>query len=131
VQPTVDPYLYEIVITVRDGRTLQEAEAALDAQINRIRSETISETELNKAKKQARALFAYSTETVTGQAFWLAFAESFADYTWFEHFVDCIQAVTVADVQRVAERYLRPQNRVVGWYVPTGEELYDDPSQPD
>ena len=131
VQPTVDPYLYEIVITVRDGRTLQEAEAALDAQINRIRSETISETELNKAKKQARALFAYSTETVTGQAFWLAFAESFADYTWFEHFVDRIQAVTVADVQRVAERYLRPQNRVVGWYVPTGEELYDDPSQPD
>ncbi|MDX1991420.1 MAG: pitrilysin family protein [bacterium] len=128
--PTIDPYLYEFSVTVRDGRTLEEVEAALDAQIEKIRTEPISEAELNKAKKQARALFAYSTEGVTGQAFWLAFAENFATYEWFEQYVSRLEQVTVEDVLEAAQRYLRPQNRVVGWFVPTGldemEEFEDD-----
>jgi zinc protease len=118
--PSVDPFIYDFTLTVRDGRTLEEVEAALDAQIDRVRSEPISKAELDKAKKQARALFAYSTEGVTGQAFWLAFAENFDSYTWFENYVSRLEAVTIADVQRVAQQYMRPQNRVVGWFVPTG-----------
>ncbi len=123
--PTIDPYLYSFSATVRDGRTLEEVEAALNAEIERVRQEDITEAELNKAKKQARALFAYSTEGVTGQAFWLAFAENFASYEWFEHYMDHLEAVTVADVRRAAERWLRPQARTVGWFVPLAVE--DDP----
>lgn len=81
----------------------------------------ISQHEIDRAKKQARALFAYSTESVTGQAFWLAFAENFAGYTWFEEYLTRLEAVTLEDVCRVAERYLTPQQRVVGWFVPTAE----------
>lgn len=125
--PTIDPYLYQISATVRDGRTLEEAEAALDAEIERVREADISEAELNKAKKQARALFAYSTEGVTGQAFWLAFAENFASYDWFENYVDQLEQVTVDDVRQVARRYLHRRNRTVGWFVPTG----DDPNMED
>jgi zinc protease len=126
IQPTLDPYLYEIILTLRDGRTLEEGEAALLEQIECIRTSDISEAELAKAKKQAHALFAYSTESVTDQAFWLAFAENFESHTWFEHYVDRLQAVTIADVRRVAEIYLAPQNRTVGWFVPTGEEDFDE-----
>ncbi len=129
ITPTIDPHLYDFTVTVRDGRTLEEVEAALEAELNRVRSENITEAELNKAKKQARALFAYSTEGVTGQAFWLAFAENFASYEWFEHYMAQLEQVTVEDVRDAAERYLRPQSRVVGWFVPTGmeeDEDYDD-----
>ena len=129
ITPTIDPHLYDFTVTVRDGRTLEEVEAALEAELNRVRSENITEAELNKAKKQARALFAYSTEGVTGQAFWLAFAENFATYEWFEHYMAQLEQVTVEDVRDAAERYLRPQSRVVGWFVPTGmeeDEDYDD-----
>ncbi|MBC8171543.1 MAG: insulinase family protein, partial [Anaerolineae bacterium] len=118
--PTIDPYLYSISATVRKERTLAEVEAALEAQIERIRNEDISEFEWEKARKQARALFAYSTESASGQAFWLAFAENFDSYTWFEDYVARLEAVTIADVRDVAERYLRPQNRVVGTFIPTG-----------
>lgn len=118
--PTIDPYLYEFTVTVRDGRTLEDVEAAVNAELERIRAEDVTQKELDKAKKQARALFAYSTEGVTGQAFWLAFAENFATYEWFEQYVAYLEAVTVDDVRDVAQRYLRPNNRVVGWYVPTG-----------
>lgn len=125
VMPTIDPYLYDLVATLRPGRTLEEAEAVVAGEIERLRNEPISQAELDKAKKQARALFAYSTERVTAQAFWLAFAENFESYTWFEQYVPRLEAVSIEDVQDVAQRYLRPQNRMVGWFIPTGDGAMD------
>jgi zinc protease len=120
--PSIDPYLYDFVATVRDGRTLEEVEAAFDTQIERVLNEPISQRELDKARKQARALFAYSTERVTAQAFWLAFAENFESHTWFENYLARLEAVTIDDVQTVAQQYLRPSNRTVGWFVPVATE---------
>lgn len=125
LQPTVDPYLYDITMTIRDGRTLEEAEAVFNAEIERVQAEGITETELARACKQARALFAYGTEGVTNQAFWLALAESIAGYEWFENYVNRLAAVTTDDVQRVAQTLLRPQNRIVGWFVPTDEDEFE------
>ncbi len=36
----------------------------------------ISEQAIEKARKQARALFAYDSESVSSQGFWLGFAET-------------------------------------------------------
>jgi zinc protease len=118
--PTIDPYLYSINVTVRDGRTPDEVEAALDEQIDKLVAGDITEQELYRAKKQARALFAYSTERVTMQAFWLAFAESFDSYRWFEDHIGRLEAVTLEDVHEAAARYLRRQSRTVGYFVPQG-----------
>lgn len=122
LQPTIDPYLYSLYATVRSGRTHEEVETAITAEVERVRQGMITQRELDRAKKQARALFAYSTESVTGQAFWLAFAENFAGYAWFEDYLTRLEAVTIEDVCNVAERYLTPQQRVVGWFVPTTKD---------
>ena len=116
--PTMDPYLYGLSATVRQGHTPQEVEAAFDAEIDRIVNESVQEAELAKAIKQARASFAYGSESVTNQGFWYGWSEVFADYKWFETYLDRLAAVTVADVQRVAQQYLRRGNRVVGYYLP-------------
>jgi predicted Zn-dependent peptidase len=42
----------------------------------------------------------------------------FAEYKWFETYLDKLASVTVKDVQRVANEYFKPQSRVVGTYVP-------------
>jgi zinc protease len=127
LMPSIDPYLYDFVVTVRPGRTLEKVEGALDEQINRAAQGDITQAELDRAKKQARALFAYSTERVSSQAFWLAFSENFESYTWFEEYTRRLESVTVADVCEAAERYLRPQMRTVGWLIPTGgEDEFDD-----
>ncbi len=81
---TIDPYLFSFSATVRQGRTLQEVEAALLAEVQRVMDEPISEAELHKAIKQTRAQFAYSSESVTDQAYWLGFSEVIADVSWFE-----------------------------------------------
>jgi zinc protease len=55
---------------------------------------------------------------VTNQAFWLGFTEIFATYEWFDHYLDRLAAVSVADVQRVAQKYLARTNRTVGHFIP-------------
>ncbi len=119
-QATIDPFLYTITMTVHPKRKPEEALAALDREIQRVRDEKVSKEEITRAIKQARALFAYGSENITNQAFWLGYAEMFANYDWFVTYLDRLAAVTVRDVQRVANEYFRPQNRVVGTYVPLG-----------
>lgn len=117
-QATVDPFLYSIVLTVHPKRKVEETLAALDREIERLRREKVTKAEIARAIKQAKALFAYGSENITNQAFWMGYAEMFANYGWFESYLDRLAAVTVKDVQRVANEYFRPQRRVVGTYVP-------------
>jgi zinc protease len=126
---TVDPYLFSLSATVRAGRTLAEVEAALLAELDRATNEPLGEAELQKAIKQTRAQFAYSSESVTDQGYWLGFSEVVAGpvgMQWFESFIDELAKVTVDDVQRVARTYLLPSHRNVGWYVPQGYQETGD-----
>jgi len=118
---TVDPYLYSIGATVRKGKTPEQVLTALDAEIRKVMEEPVSEAELKRAVKQARAIFAYGSETVTNQAFWLGYAEIFASYDWFENYIEKLDAVTPDDVQHAARKYLARRNRTVGFYLPTQE----------
>lgn len=117
---TIDPYLYYLALTIHPKRKPEEALAALDAEIERVQSELVSKAEITRAMKQARANFAYGTENITNQAFWLGFAEMFASYEWFETYLEKMSKVTPKDVQRVAREYFRLQTRVVGTYLPIG-----------
>lgn len=119
VSPTVDPFLFSISVTVRSGRQLAEVEKAVLVEIQRVMDEPISEAELQKAIKQTRAQFAYSSESVTDQGYWLGASEIFSDANWFESFMDELAAVDVATVQRVARACFKPGLRNVGWYLPT------------
>ena len=116
--PMLDPHLYDISATVKAGRPLAEVEAAADLELERVLREPVSENELHAAVKQARAYFAYSSESVTNQGLWLGLSSIVADVGWFESFLDRLAAVAVEDVHRVANVYLPQRNRTVGHYVP-------------
>jgi zinc protease len=119
--PTADPYVYNLSAVVLPGRTPAEVEEVLQRELARVVEEPITDEELAKAIKQAKAQFAYSSESVTSEALWLGFSEMFADYVWFESYLTNLSAVTVEDVQRVAEMYLSSQNRTVGYYLPVSK----------
>jgi len=120
-QATIDPFIYSITLTVHPKRKREEALAALDKVIEQIKQEKVAKAEITRAIKQAKALFAYGSENITNQAFWMGYSEMFADYNWFETYLDKLSSVTVRDVQRVANEYFKPQNRVVGTYVPVNK----------
>ena len=117
--PTIDPYLYSIMVTLREGRSPLEAEEALLAELARVQNDGVGEAELAKARKQAKAAFAYSTESVTEQAFWLAQSFILGDVNWFDTYAERLMAVSADDVLEAARRYLTPRNRIVGALHPT------------
>ena len=119
-QATIDPFLYTFSMTIHPKRKPEEALAALDKEIQRVKEEKVSKEEITRAIKQARALFAYGSENITNQGFWLGYAEMFASYEWFQTYLDKLSAVTAKDIQRVANEYFKPQSRVVGTYIPLG-----------
>ena len=120
---TIDPFIYAITATVHPQKAPEEVIAAIDGEIKRAQDETPTAEALARAVKQARALFAYGSESITNQGFWLGFTEMFASYEWFTQYLDNLAAVTPEDVQRIAQTYLRPQNRVLGTYLPTNGEV--------
>ena len=120
--PTIDPYLYSILVTLREGRAPEEAEAILLAEIERLQADGISEAELNRARKQTKAAFAYSTESVTEQAYWLAQSFILGDVTWFDNYSERLMNVTAEDVLDAAQTYLVSQQRVVGVLQPIEAE---------
>lgn len=120
LQATIDPFLYAITITVHPERKAEDVVGPLDEEIARIQNSPPKPEELARAVKQAEALFAYGSESITNQAFWLGFAEMFDNYDWFLNYLDRLRAVAPEDVQSAAQRYLQPEQRVLGVYQPEG-----------
>lgn len=118
VQATIDPYLYTTVVTVHPRHTASDCIAALEAEIRQLQEAPPSIEELERAMKQARSIFAYGSESISNQAFWLGFSEMFASIDWFTLYLERLAAITPADVQRLAQTCLRPQNRTLGVYLP-------------
>jgi len=115
---TIDPFLYSINYIVHPASTTDAALKVVDEEILRLQDTPPNREELERASKQTRALFAYGGESITNQAFWMGFSEMFANYAWVTDYLDNLAAVTPDDVQRVAQTYLQPKNRIVGTYQP-------------
>ena len=115
---TIDPYLYAITVILHPEHNPDEAVRIIDQQLDKIRAGDITADALKKAVKQARALFAYGTENITNQAYWLGYTEMFDTYAWFSKFVPSLQKVQTEDVAGFANRYLRQDQRVIGIYKP-------------
>jgi zinc protease len=120
-QVTIDPFLYATTITVHPEKGHEDVLTAFDSEIKRIQDELVPEADIQRAIKQARAIFAYGTESITNQAAWLGFSEMYAEYHWFENYLDKLAQVTPEDIQRVAQTWLLPQKRLVGTYRPDGK----------
>jgi len=120
LHPSLDPYLISLGATVRDGRQPEEVEAAMLAEVAALQREPVPASELAVAIRQTQAQFAYSAESVTGQALTLGFLDMVHDHRRLDGVFGELAAVTPDDVLRVAQTYLGEDNRIVGWFVPTG-----------
>ena len=120
-----DPYLFTLSATAYpsdDPRaSLRQIEDALFEQVRRLQEEVIPQEELEKATRQSRAQFIYSSDSVSSQAYMLGFLESIFTADAYDEALDRLAAVTPEDVRRVAREYLIEKNRTVGWFIPTPE----------
>jgi predicted Zn-dependent peptidase len=110
-----DPNLLYILAVAEPGTSAAELEKALIAVLGDISENGVSEKELEKAKNIKVMDFYRAMETINGKANTIGTYELFFDsYEELFNAPDAYNKVTVADIQRVAQTYLRKSNRTVG-----------------
>jgi zinc protease len=124
-----DPNLFYAVAIVQPGHTTQEAADALIGEIERLRTEPITERELQRTKNQFARDYITNRESDQEKALQLAHAAVIhGDVRTADAEFDIFQNLTVADVQRVARTYFVPENRLVLTLVPSGRPGPDKPA---
>lgn len=113
-----DPNLFMVYAGVMPGRTTDEVEKALYAEIDKFKTELVTDEELQKAKNRTEAGFIMGQDSNFYQAMLLGQFESVANWKLLEKYVDTVRAVTKEDVMRVAKEYFSEDNRTVGILIP-------------
>jgi predicted Zn-dependent peptidase len=110
----IGPGLFRVIGTVSPGKTAEALEAAVDAEIERLKNGPIEDWEIEKARNNAKRGVVSGLTSSLQRAIQLAeFAASYGDTNLINQRVDRLMKVTAADVQRVARTYLVPENRTV------------------
>lgn len=119
---------FAIILTPRPGHTLTELEQTTDSILDRIERDGPTAEELQRAKAGNELEFVRGLESNLGKAEQLdEGAAFFNDPSHYRVDYAKAQAVTAADVKRVANRYLT-KGRVVLSIVPVGKK--DEASKP-
>ncbi|MFO0775290.1 MAG: pitrilysin family protein [Nitrospiraceae bacterium] len=122
------PTLFTIHAVPRAPHTAAEVEAAVYAELERLKTEPVTEQELDKVRNNLDAGLTRSLRSSSGLAGSLAYYQTvFGDWRYVITGRDRIAAVTAADVQRVAALYLTKQNRTVATLVRTPSDASDAP----
>src|SRR5688572_24961087 len=108
------PGLLRVIATLSPGQDMAALEAAVDAEIEKVKTAAIADWEMEKARSSARRALVASLQSSLQRAILLSQYALFYDEPGLINTrADRLAAVTAADVQRVARRYLTPQNRTV------------------
>ena len=116
--PTQDPFLYTVSITATEGTPLARLEEAALTEIDRVRSEGVTEHELRKAKNQLKARLVFENDSISNIAHQLGYFETIADWRYTLDIRRKIEEVTLAQVAATAAERLKPSNRTIGWFEP-------------
>jgi zinc protease len=113
------PGLFSVVALASPGASVAELEAAIDAEIERVKTGPIADWEMEKARTGARSGFINSVGSSLQRAQLLAQYAMFYDKPdLINTRAESIAKVTAGDVQRVAAQYLVKSNRAVVVTVP-------------
>jgi predicted Zn-dependent peptidase len=116
------PGLFGVSATPAFGKSLDDLEAAVLAEIERLASEPPSDEELARVRNAVDASAVRRLTSNAGIGFAVARAEGIAgDWRWIEKERELLKAVTAEDVQRVVREYLTADNRTVGHLIGTRE----------
>lgn len=113
------PGMFVLQASPRPGHTVAELERAIRNVLAAVAKQGVTEQELSRARSQLRAAQVYKKDSVMGQAMEIGMLETLG-YGWRsdELMLDKLNAVTAADVQRVAQRYFSDEQLTIARLVP-------------
>lgn len=123
-----DPTLFSLSMRIAPGKKWQEAEAALYQEVEKLKAKPVTQKELERAQNLVESTFIYGQDSLFYRALQLGEYTSLGDWSLIHKVVPGIRAVAAADVQRVAQIYLREDNRTVGVLIPEGAPVREAPN---
>ncbi|HET8563866.1 MAG TPA: pitrilysin family protein, partial [Candidatus Binatia bacterium] len=117
---SIDPTVLSITAQIMPGKSPDEVERVVDAVLDRIKAEPVSDQELEKAKNQIAAAFVFNQDGVYGQAITIGYFESAAQWQLINGYLDGVKKVSAADILRISRKYLDNDQRTIGTLIPTG-----------
>jgi zinc protease len=115
-----DPELFVVSAQMRPGVTAANTQVEVEKELAAMREAPVGAEELQKAKNLEQAQYVYGQDSIMREAELLGVYEMLGDYHLVDKYLDGIDKVTAADVQRVAKTYLVASNMTEGVLVPTG-----------
>lgn len=121
--PTEDPGMALMFGITNMGVAIDELEASINKEVEKVQTELISEEEFQKLKNQIESDMVTANSKVEGIAENLAnYFVYYGDANLINTEVDRYLKVTREDIKRVANEYFRKDNRVVLHYLPKSQK---------
>lgn len=121
--PTEDPGLALMFGITNMGVTPADLETAMDEEIDKVKTELISEEEFLKLQNQVENDFVSGNSSIRGLAENLAnYHVYYGDANLVNTEIDRYMKVTREDLKAAANKYLNKENRVVLYYLPKSEQ---------
>ncbi len=105
-----DEGLFVITGRLNDNYTFLQAEEAIDAEVEMIKTEPISDYELNKVKNKFESNFTFGLTSANEKALNLCQYELLGDANLLNTVVDSYRMITNTDIQRVAKKIFATTN---------------------
>jgi zinc protease len=113
---TLDAGLLAIEGKLVKGVKMEDAEAAIEVELEKIRNEKVTEAELEKVKNKTESMIAFEDMSVMNRANSLAFYELLGDASLMNTELDRYNAVTVEDIKQESQTIFREENSSTLYY---------------
>lgn len=107
---SLDPGLLVIEGKLIEGRTFEEADAAINEEIDKLLAEGVTEEELQKAKNKVESMIAFEDMSILSRANNLAFYELLGDAAMINDEWNKYNAVTAEYLLETAKKIFRKEN---------------------
>ncbi|MBC7885800.1 MAG: insulinase family protein [Saprospiraceae bacterium] len=110
ISGTIDPGLFIFEGKTMPGVPIQQAKESIAREIDIIKTELISESELTKLKNSVESSLVFSEVSILNKAISLAYFEVLGDASLINQEAEKYQIITAEDIRKSAEKIFRKEN---------------------
>jgi predicted Zn-dependent peptidase len=114
---TTDAGLLAIEGKLVKGVKIEEAEAAINQELEKLKNEKVTEAELQKVKNKTESMIAFEDMSLMNRANSLAYYELLGNASLMNSELDRYNKVTVEDVQQLSNEIFKEENSSTLWYL--------------